>query len=276
MILWAQGKSGSALPHPWPWFLVEGQGHIRCPVPSFAAFTTSPNFTRWLYANVLLWDLQGSLYTCFLKEKLFPERNGSELTMNSSLAKDLVRSFEASLGTPTEVVKPVLFTTYQKRSQTWGNLREETRDLMLPVWSVNSPKKKSAHVPLQERAFGTDLGQCLVHLRTLQLGSPFQVQFANHRDESLQMARLQNWSNRFKQKHLWICKRNSFEMNLDLHLSKCYAAMHICCHCPFSDVAKSRCVQTPCSNPPGGRELGTAMGEQKDDFEVFNMRCTLS
>lgn len=182
MILWAQGKSGSALPHPWPWFLVEGQGHIRCPVPSFAAFTTSPNFTKWLYANVLLWPMRSSrifVHMLFKRKAV----SGTEWIWTSELWTQPGKKARPTLGTPTEVLKPVLFTTYRNRSQTWGNLREETIDFILPVWSVNSPKKKTAHVPLQERAFGTDLGQCLVHLRTFQLGSPFQVQFANHRDE---------------------------------------------------------------------------------------------
>ena len=264
MILWAQGKSESALPHPWPWFLVEGQGHIRCPVPGFAAFTTSPNFTRWIYANVYLWPMRSwrIFVHMFFKRKAV---SGTEWIWTSELWTQVLQKISAdplkqALGHQRKFWNRVLFTTYQKRSQTWGNLREETIRFDATSMICKFTEKKSAHVPLQERAFGTDLGQCLVHLRTLQLGSPFQVQFANHRDESLQMARLQNRSNRFKQKHLWIC-RDSFEMNLDLHLSKCYAAMHICCHCPFSDVAKSRCVQTPCSNPPGGRELGTAMGE---------------
>lgn len=208
-----------------------------------------------------LWDLEGSLYTCFLKEKLFPERNGSEL-LNYEL-KSCKRSRQILWSKPWDTNGSFETGAVHDLPKKISNMRKlEGRNYRFDATSMicKFTEKKSAHVPLQERAFGTDLGQCLVHLRTLQLGSPFQVQFANHRDESLQMARLQNRSNRFKQKHLWIC-RDSFEMNLDLHLSKCYAAMHICCHCPFSDVAKSRCVQTPCSNPPGGRELGTAMGE---------------
>lgn len=263
MILWAQGKSGSALPHPWPWFLVEGQGHIRCPVPSFAAFTTSPNFTKWLYANVLLWPMRSSrifVHMLFKRKAV----SGTEWIWTSELWTQPGKKARPTLGTPTEVLKPVLFTTYRNRSQTWGNLREETIDFILPVWSVNSPKKKLPMCLCKKELLAPILDNALSTFGHFNSGHPFRfnLQIIGMKDdESLQMPRLQNRSNRFKQKHLWICKRNSFEMNLDLHLSKCYAAMHICCHCPFSDVAKSRCVQTPCSNPPGGRELGTAMGE---------------